>query len=181
MNTNEADALLKGARRLDRVVLSRVFDVFYPKLYAYIVFRIGEPELSSQITGQVFIELLDALSRRSEPDNNLAGWLFQTAHNQVQSALHQITFRQTSHDSASDGSLDEDQESGAVHDWPEYRMQSLLQKLSPEHQHFLALRFTNQHSIEDVSRISGKSMRVVKKLQFQALKALQQALQARVY
>ena len=79
MNTNEADALLKGARRLDRVVLSRVFDVFYPKLYAYIVFRIGEPELSSQITGQVFIELLEALSKRREPVNNLAGWLFQTA------------------------------------------------------------------------------------------------------
>ncbi len=181
MNTYEADALLKGARRLDRVVLSRVFDAFYPKLFAYIVFRIGEPELSSQITGQVFIELLDALSKRREPVNNLAGWLFQTAHNQVQSALHQITFEQHSHDPASEGSLDENLVSGAAQDWPEYRMQSLFQKLSPEHQHFLALRFTNQYSIDDVSRISGKSMRVVKNLQFQALRSLQQALQARVY
>lgn len=180
MNANEADALLKGARRLDRVVLTQVFDVFYPQLYVYIVFRIGDPKLSAQICGQVFTNLLESLSKLGEPTRNLAGWLYQSAGSLVDAYLQNIIFESPRGDSGSEALMEDEMSSSIVQSPTGYRLQAVFQRLVPEHQHLLALRFCGQNSLEEISRILEKSSRAVKDQQFQALKSLQQALQARV-
>lgn len=176
----DADGLLKGARRLDRVVLVQIFDVFYPKIFTYIVFRIGDAKVSAQIATQVFADLLDVLSKHAGPAKNLAGWLYQSAGSLVYAYLQSISFELPQRVSDAEMILDETAELVAAPGATGYRMQSIFQSLTPEHQHILALRFSDRYSIDELSRILDKSPRVVKEQQFQALKALQHTLQARM-
>lgn len=180
MNTSDVDALLKGALRLDRVVLNQVFDIFYPKIFSYVIFRIGDPQLGGRITGQVFTDLLESLSKQGEPDQNLAGWLYQTAANLVQTNLNNIVFESAIGDLEAEPVLEIGKAQKPVPGLMEYRLQAVFQGLIPEHQHLLALRFGSKCAIEEMSRSLGKPPRFVKELQFQALKALQQALKARI-
>lgn len=179
MNGHEADALLKGALRLDRIVLSQVFDVFFPEILAYIVFRIGDPQLSSEIARQVFTDFLNSLSMQGQPNQNLAGWLFKSAGELAQAHLQTIVFDVPSVNWGAGVPNSQDLEVETEQARPTFRLQSVLQKLSAEHQHFLALRFSSQYSLDDVGRILNKSSNTVKDLQYQALKAFQQALQIR--
>lgn len=180
MNGNDADVLLKGAKRLDQVVLSQVFDTFFASIYSYITFRIGDPQVSAQLAGQIFVDLLGSLSKRGEPTRNLIGWLYQTADSLVQDYLHTAVFEMSPAEAAfeltSDTSPEDKITTGIMH----YRLQAIFQTLSPAYQHFLALRFGSQRSIEEIGQILSKSPQTVKELQFEALKALQQALHARV-
>lgn len=180
MNASEADALLKGARRLDRVVLNQVFDIFYPKIFSYVIFRIGDHHLSAQICGQVFTELLDSLSKRREPTQNLAGWLFHTAGSLVQDHLDRIVFEPASGDIEPVFTAEDSLPASTAPGMIGYRLQAVFQRLTPEHQHLLALRFSSRHSIDDLSHILGRPPRIVKDMQYQALRALRQALQARI-
>ena len=180
MNGNDADVLLKGAKRLDRVVLSQVFDAFFASIYSYVIFRIGDPQVSAQLAGQVFVDLLESLSKRGEPTRNLIGWLYQTADSLVQDYLHTVVFEMSSEEAASELTSETGFEAKTTTGIMHYRLQAIFQTLSPEYQHILALRFSGQRSIEEIGQILSKSPKTVKELQFEALKALQQALHARV-
>lgn len=180
MNISEVDTLLKGALRLDRVVLNQVFDIFYPKIFSYVVFRIGDPQLSGRITGQVFTDLLESLSKQRKPTQNLTSWLYQTAGNLVQINLDNIIFESSSQDLEAEPVLEIDKDIKPAPGFMEYRLQAVFKGLIPEYQHLLALRFGSKCTVEEMSRALGKSPRSVKDIQFQALKALQKALQARI-
>ncbi len=180
MNIREADTLLEGASRLDRLVLSKMFDAWFPYIYRYVSFRIGNPELSGKITGMVFSDLLETLNQRAEPDHNLVGWLFAASAYRVQAYLDNLAF----------GLNDSKLGSGATHPneksglqqlvLSEYRLQQIFLGLLPEHQHLLALRFSNKFSIEELAFILERTPSQVREYQYQALKALQHALSSRV-
>jgi RNA polymerase sigma-70 factor (ECF subfamily) len=55
-----------------------------------------------------------------------------------------------------------------------------LQELTPEQQHVLALRFSDERSIDETANIMGKSATAVKALQFRAITSLRRLIEARI-
>lgn len=180
MKMVEGEAFLDGARRLDRLVLGHLFDAYFPQIYRYVVFRVGEQHASNAIARQVFFDLLEAVSEHRGPRRNLAGWLFQAAANRVRAYMTGAAIMSTGSNSETVAGSEADIDLGGSNFLRQHRLQIIFQQLDPVHQHVLALRFSNLFNLDDLSRLLGKPTRTIKDMQFNALKALERALHSAV-
>jgi RNA polymerase sigma-70 factor, ECF subfamily len=174
----DLDDTLERARRMDANALAQIHDRFYPEVYRYVRFRLQREQICEDITAEVFLRLLDALNRRHGPDHNLRGWLFATASNLVNDHLRRRYSRPVEN-------LDEQEnhpdhmphpESSVEQMWEQEKVRQAIEKLTPEQQHVLALRFTEDRSLDETAKIVGKSVNAVKALQFRALGSLRRLL-----
>ncbi len=174
MNPEET---LSRAKRFDIATLAEIHDLYYPQVYRYVCYRLGENQVCEDIASEVFLRLLDALHRRGGPRQNLRGWLFGTASNLVNDHLRGLYRRQVeSLDQGYEQSNGEQLERHYEQDWEQEQVRRAFQELTTEQQHVLALRFSEERSLEETARIMGKSLTAVKGLQFRAIAALRRIL-----
>src|SRR5262245_23785737 len=77
------DVLLAQLRRRERDALITVYERYFPPLYQYVRLRVGDSTLAQDIVSEVFVRLIDSLGGYSAPRDNLRGWLFRVARNEV--------------------------------------------------------------------------------------------------
>jgi len=176
----EFDDTLARARRLDTNALAQIHDHYYPEVYRYVRYRLDDQQACEDITSEVFLRFLDALHRQLGPTTSLRGWLMGTASNLVNDYLRHHYARPVEN-------LDDNGEAESLEDGlsPESSLDEALQKrkvrqairqLTMEQQHVLALRFSEERSLDETARIIGKSITAVKALQFRALASLRRLL-----
>lgn len=174
------DDLLARARQMDGNVLAEIHDRYYPELYRYIFFRLDDAHLSADLTSEVFLRLVEAFARQRGPDRNLRGWLFSTASHMVNDHFRRRYRRRAQ-------SIDEEQlenipeiGSDPAHVWEgkftRVQVSQALKQLTQEQQQVLALRFSDERSLEETARLIGKNINAVKALQFRALGSLRRLL-----
>ena len=166
--------LLDGARRLDRNALEALHDRYYPPVYRYIYFRLGEERSSAQISAQVFAHLLGSLQKKRGPKENLEAWLLAQAARLVDAHLHDPPERGSPSLAARlAGRQRQPQpgEQGSDRTGEFDFVQRALAGVSSDEQHYLALRFTTRHSLGEIADLLGKPVRAVRALQFRALSA----------
>jgi RNA polymerase sigma-70 factor, ECF subfamily len=176
----ELDDTLARARRLDSSALAQIHDRYYPEVYRYVRYRLDDQQACEDITSEVFLRFLDALHRQRGPTKSLRGWLMGTASNLVNDHLRHHYARPTEN-------LEDNGETENLNDGmsPESSLDDSLQRrnvrqavrqLTMEQQHVLALRFSEERSLDETARIIGKSVTAVKALQFRALASLRRLL-----
>lgn len=163
---------LDSLRRLDSQAVAAVYDRYYPEVYRYVRYRLGDETLAEDIASEVFIRLLEAERVRRGPETNLRGWLIGTANHMVTDHLRRRYRRPLE-------PLDEALVSSAPApaEEVEYRehtrsLQGALTHLTAEQQHVLALRFSQDFSLEETAAVMKKNVNAVKQLQFRALATL---------
>ncbi len=178
MASLEPDQPAPSLHRLDAQALAEVHDRYYPVVYRYVAYRLEDPLAVEDIVSEVFLGLLNALQKRGSEIRDLRAWLLGAAHNQVQDLLRKKYRRNTA--------PLEDVENLPNHQLPEadvdgrlqrQTLQRLLGRLTDDQQHVLALRFSQELSVDDTARMMGKSVSAVKVLQFRALAALRRLLE----
>jgi RNA polymerase sigma-70 factor (ECF subfamily) len=172
--------LLAGVRKLDPEALSQAHDAYYPAIFRYIAFRVGNQQVAEDLTSEVFTRLLRAVRDRSAPDNTLRGWLYRVAsfvvadyHRQGYRVEH-TTLNETIEAKTADPAdaisnrqtLDE--------------LYEALAELTRDQQDVIALRFGYEMPIRDVAQTMGKSEGAVKQLQARAIAALSRKLSPRM-
>jgi RNA polymerase sigma-70 factor (ECF subfamily) len=172
---NEHSAL-EGLRKLDAQSIGTVYDCYFPDIYRYVRYRIGDETIAEDIASDVFVRLLEASRKNQGPQSNLRGWLIATASNAVNDH-HRRSYRRPVE------ALSETMPDGgpAIHTEVDLRekqnlVQSALAELTPEQQHVLALRFGQGYSLEETAAILNKNINAVKALQFRALASLQRQI-----
>lgn len=174
------DDLLARARQMDGNVLAEIHDRYYPELYRYIHFRVDDAHLSEDLAGEVFLRLIESIARQRGPERNLRGWLFGTASHLVNDQYRRRYRRRTQ--SIQEEQLENfpDLGSDPAHAWEgaykQEQVRQALKQLTPDQQQVLALRFTDDRSLEETARLIGKNINAVKALQFRALGALRRLL-----
>ena len=58
--TNER-ALLERAKQYDEAALGELYDRYAPRIYAYIYRRVGDAHLAEDLTGDVFVRVIQAI------------------------------------------------------------------------------------------------------------------------
>lgn len=170
---------LTRVRRLDIAALAKVHDRYYPDVYRYVRYRLGDEQTSEDITSEVFMRMLDALHKKGGPNKDVRGWLIGTASNLINDHLRR-QYRQKIEQ------IDEDdhitapgspEESFEVSDQNE-QLRLAIRKLTPEQQQVIALRFAGEYSLEQTALEMKKTTNAVKALQFRAVEALKRLLDA---
>jgi RNA polymerase sigma-70 factor (ECF subfamily) len=166
---------LEGLRSLDPQALGRVHTRYFPELYRYALYRLGEEQLAEDLASETFARLISALSRGSGPERNLRGWLFSTISNLLHDHLRskyrlpKISLEHAAEDPAQDD---------PVHHIDATReLRQALKELTPDQQQVIGLRFGGAFSLAETAELMGKNLNAVKALQFRALGALRRLLE----
>jgi RNA polymerase sigma-70 factor, ECF subfamily len=173
--------ILSRAQRLEPAALTEIHDRYYPEIYRYISYRLGDEHVCEDIAAEVFLRLLDALHKKRGPAQNLRGWLFGTASNLVNDHLRKRYAWKVESLDMDDNSLPKGDhlEHSYEEEWMQQQVVHALQELTPEQQHVLALRFSDERSLEETASILGKSITAVKGLQFRAIATLRRLIDDR--
>ncbi len=83
MQATDERLLLERAGACDEAALSELYDRYAGKIYSYIFYRVGDPDLAEDLTASVFIKVLDALQSSKGWQSSFSGWLYRIAHNAV--------------------------------------------------------------------------------------------------
>lgn len=175
----EQQALLERAGRADPHALGQIYDQYVDRIYAYIYHRVGQAEQAEDLTGQVFMRMLEAIRTGQGWKTSFSGWLYRIAHNLV------IDFyRRRSRASFVD--IDEAPPIVATGDEPARQVQARLDRedlraalnqLTEEQAQVITLRFLEDLSIAEVAAIMGKNEGAIKALQYRAVLALRRIMQ----
>jgi RNA polymerase sigma factor (sigma-70 family) len=87
MPASDDRGVLAGLRDLDSQAISAVYDRYFRDIYRYIFYRIGDQAAAEDLTGDVFVRLLEAVQKRRGPETNIKGWLLSTASHVVMDHL----------------------------------------------------------------------------------------------
>ncbi|MEN4010665.1 MAG: sigma-70 family RNA polymerase sigma factor [Chloroflexota bacterium] len=171
-------ALLKRAKRFEPQALAALHDHFYPLVFRYISYRVDNVQVCEDISGEVFLRLLNYLKNGNQDIHNLRGWLYGTAHHLIQDHYRQGYRRPTDqlddHETIPNGHNPEEETMRAL---AVDQVRSAMRRLTSDQQHVLALRFSQELSIQETALMMKKSVEAVKVLQFRALAALRRQLE----
>ncbi|MGQ9600476.1 MAG: sigma-70 family RNA polymerase sigma factor [Anaerolineae bacterium] len=181
-----SEPLLERARKLDSQALAEIYERYAEPIYRYLFRYLGDASHAEDLTGEVFLRLLQALRTQRGPRERLDAWLYRVAHN-----LAMDWFRQRrkqgnlSLDEHSD-SLEREEVSSERHEelpWrvlvknqEEEQLRAALRRLTPEQQQVLLLRFGEGLKPAEVGALMGKSEGAIKVLQYRAVKRLKKLL-----
>jgi RNA polymerase sigma-70 factor (ECF subfamily) len=174
-----AEDTLTRLHKLDIAALADMHDRYYPDVYRYVRYRVGDEDLTEDLTSEVFMRLLNALHKRSGPKKNLRSWLIGTASNLVNDHFRKRYRHKIESIEDEDAFTAPDNPETAFDDQMENQQLKLaIQQLTPEQQDVLALRFSQELSLEKTAAQMQKSVNAVKALQFRAISALKRMLDA---
>ena len=167
---------LDGLRNLDPQVIAAIYDRYFPDVFRYVRYRIGDEHAAEDIASDVFVRLLEASQQGHGPQTNLKAWLLGTASHIVTDQMRRSYRRPT--EQITENMLDPlavpvDEVERRER---EHSIRGALEKLTPEQQHVLTLRFGEGYSLEETAAILKKNVNAVKALQFRALASLQRGV-----
>lgn len=170
------EILLAQVRRGNRAALATVYDMYASAIYRYLVRRTNNQRVAEDLTGVVFLKMLDAIHREQAWTDTFVGWLYRIAHNAVVDYFRSAGRR-------AEDELDEMVES--LLDGPDgaaeratrlTKIQAALNSLTSDQAQVIMLRFGEELSNQEVATIMGKSEGAVKLLQHRAIHALRRIL-----
>jgi RNA polymerase sigma-70 factor (ECF subfamily) len=175
--TDDAE-LLANAFEYDVQALSTIYDRYEVRIYTYIYRRTGDQALAEDLTGHVFLKMLEAIRNRKAWHSSFSGWLYRIAHNVVIDYYRQ-------RDQKQQVSLDDEPSLPALDDPVEAtelkldveRLRAAIARLTDEQAEVISLRFLEGYSISEVAEMMNKTEGSIKALQYRAVASLRQLLQ----
>ncbi len=172
---------LDGLRALDPQAISAVYDRYFPTIFRFVRYRLGDETQAEDIASDVFVRLLEAVRAQRGPRSDLRGWLFGTASHAVNDALRR-NYRQPTGDLAEELADHLPQPPEAAEGRESSRaLRQALAGLTPDQQDVVALRFGQGLSLEETAALMKKKTNAVKQLQLRALAALKRAMAEAAY
>ena len=168
--------LLERARAYDEEALGELYDEYAPLIYAYLYRRVQDTQIAEDLTGEVFVRMLQAIQAERFWHTSFRAWLYRIAHNLLvdhyrkQPPTPMLTL---------DERLVADQDdldSAVAERLSHQRLRSAISRLTSDQQQVLALRFGEQLTAREVSEVMGKSVSAIEALQHRGLAALRRIL-----
>ena len=156
---------LRSVQRLELSALEALHDTFFPKLYRYALYSLGERAASREIASDVFLKLVGQL-RQGVQAAQPAGLVVCGRRRAGAGRIQDLFLGRSSEMAVEQG---EQGKYGSL-------FRRSLHKLSPEQQQFLALRFSQKATLQVIAGWLGKQELELRSLQFRSLNALLGAL-----
>jgi RNA polymerase sigma-70 factor (ECF subfamily) len=172
-------ALRKRAAALEPAALSEIYDGYAGKIYSYIYHRTGDSAAAEDLTGDVFVRMLEAVQSDRAWTTSLQGWLYRIAHNLVVDHFR----RQSKRDGPE---LDERwmaaEEAANTFEglFSSNQLRIAMRFLTEEQRQVVVLKFGEGLSNAEIAEVMGKTEGAIKALQHRGLEAMRRIVAARV-
>ncbi len=177
--TRREQALLKRAQAYDEQAIGELYDHYAPLIYNYLYRRVHDAQTAEDLTGDVFVRLLQAIQSEQAWRTSFRAWLYRIAHNRVidyyREQAQRIELPLEEHLEAEDAALvAEDAQSPDMQTFQ--MLAEALNRLTPDQQQVLVLRFGERLKVHEVAETMEKSVGAVEALQHRALAALRRMI-----
>jgi RNA polymerase sigma-70 factor (ECF subfamily) len=174
--TNE-HTLLERARQSDNAALGELYDRYAPRIYVYVYRRIGDARLAEDLTGDVFVRVVQALRAGQSWHTSFQAWLYRIAHNLVVDYYRRRPAAELELDEQlAPAAIDDDLSAYSAEALERGQVRAALEQLTPEQQQVLALRFGEELTARETAEVMGKNVGAIEALQHRALAALRRVL-----
>ena len=166
--------LVERAKAGDQAAMAELYESCFPKVYRYVLARLGNSADAEDLTEEIFLKVLDAIGRFRWQSVPFSAWLFRIAHNEVVSHVR----RQKSRgmvapltDILPDNRQDHVAEVETKLTLE--RVREATSKLPEAQRRVVELRFAGGLSVAETAAVLGKTEGNVKVLQHKGIAKLQ--------
>ena len=173
----DEEELVRAAQRGQRDAFARLYETHVERVYRYLLSRLGQHADAEDVTAEVFIRAMKALSSYKARGTPLMAWLYRIAHNQAVNYLKKRARRPEVNleDVVAPASDDPEREALDIASFAE--AERAMEALTPLQGQVISLRFAGELSVAETATIMKRSQGAVKFLQFSALQALRRNLE----
>src|SRR6266540_2446848 len=176
-STDQDRRLVERARQGDREALEELYLIHFDRIYSYLHMSVGNRHDAEDLTTQTFLKMLESIGRFRWQAAPFSAWLFRIAHNLSMDHFRANRRWQPEEEVPEPpGSEERSAEDEALQSIGRQSMMALIERLSPEQQQVLTLKFVFNFPNADVATILGKTEGAIKSLQHRALASLQREL-----
>lgn len=85
MDDDELKKIVETAKKRDPGALSKLYEIYFDRIYRYILIRVGNVTDAEDLASQVFLKMVERIDSFEWPRGGgaFSGWLFRIAHNLV--------------------------------------------------------------------------------------------------
>ena len=172
------DQLLTKAKQLDPEALEALHQQFYEPVARYIRFKVSDRQTTEDLSGEVFVRVLEALKRDKAWRESPQGWVMGIARNVV-ADYYRKRERLTEVKLEADVTATQEANPSQVALLGErkQRLMQAIQQLTDDQRDVILMRFMEGINIEGVAQAINKTPGAVKGLQYRALRALAELMQ----
>jgi RNA polymerase sigma-70 factor (ECF subfamily) len=173
------EELVRKAQEGDRASVAALYEHFFDQVFRYVSFKTQSPLEAEDITGEVFVRMIEAIGSFRWQGYPFSSWLFRIAHNLVIDHFRrkgkgktlsleaaELDFGAPSPDL--DGHLDRERAMQEV--------RQAIGELTDLQREVISLRFAGGLSLSETAKAIGRNENAVKALQHAALKKLRAML-----
>jgi len=172
------DGTIERARAGDQQALAAVYDWYLPRVYRYVLSRLGNVAEAEDLTEDIFLRMLGAIADYKRTGVPFSAWLFRIARNHLVSYYRKNGNRKA--DALQETMADSRQDPASIVETQLMlgEVAQAVQRLPDAQRDVIALRFAVGLSIAETAQVLGKRQGNVKALQHKAVTRLQKILLA---
>jgi RNA polymerase sigma-70 factor, ECF subfamily len=180
VNAEQETRLIRAAQSGDEQAFARLYDEHVDKIYRYVLYRVDNSETAQDLTGEVFLQMVEGLPRYEHRGKPLLAWLYRIAHARV------VDYFRQSRQSRDETNIDdleymdaggESVDDTVFENFQHEQVRRALRMLSSDHQQVILFRFVEGYNLEQTADMLNKTVGAVKVMQHRAVHALSRALE----
>ena len=170
---------VRGAQKGDAASLAALYERFFDRILRYVSFKSGSPMEAEDITGDVFVKMIESINSFKWQGHPFSSWLFRIAHNLVVDHFRKSARKKTVPLDAAAfavGATSSDIDRIVETNLSMMEVKAAMQDLTSLQQEVISLRFAAGLSVLETAHALGKNDNAVKALQHVGLKKLRATL-----
>ena len=176
-STEHVRELVARGQEGDRDALEELYLIHFDRIYSYLHVSVGNRHDAEDLTTQTFLKMLESIGRFRWQSAPFSAWLFRIAHNLSMDHFRARRRWQPEEDVPEPpGEEEPSAELEAMQTIGRESMLKLIDRLSPEQQQVLTLKFVFNLPNAEVAAILDKTEGAIKSLQHRALVSLQKQI-----
>jgi RNA polymerase sigma-70 factor (ECF subfamily) len=176
-STEHVRELVERGQRGDRDALEELYLIHFDRIYSYLHVSVGNRHDAEDLTTQTFLKMLEKIGSFKWRSAPFSAWLFRIAHNLAMDHFRARRRWQPEEEVPEPpGEAEPSAELTAMHTIGRESMLKLIDRLSPEQQQVLTLKFVFNLPNAEVAAILDKTEGAIKSLQHRALVSLQKQI-----
>ena len=176
-STENVRRLVERGQLGDREALEELYLLHFDRIYSYLHMSVGNRHDAEDLTTQTFLKMLEKIGSFKWQSAPFSAWLFRIAHNLAMDHFRARRRWQPEEEVPEPpGEEEPSAELEAMQSIGRESMLKLIERLSPEQQQVLTLKFVFNLPNAEVATILGKTEGAVKSLQHRALVSMQKQI-----
>ncbi len=177
-STEQVRELVARGQQGDRDALEELYLIHFDRIYGYLHVSVGNRHDAEDLTTQTFLKMLEKIGSFKWQSAPFSAWLFRIAHNLAMDHFRARRRWQPEEEVPEPpGEEEPSAELEAMQTIGRESMLKLIERLSPEQQQVLTLKFVFNLPNAEVAAILDKTEGAIKSLQHRALVSLQKQIQ----